>query len=245
MKCIFCGSEDVIQVQLNNLREKTSAEDDMYDVKYICQSCGKEFTVEKPVEKKSFLTTFFQIYVTADNIITVLIVISLGFMLVYSLLPETVKEEIEQVGLLEDQQQVPAENSMIPELQPVGSVNLDLPKEIEQYTIGSKTRLEELVKCGRIAGLSCNKATGEAAYEYIVSAFPHYYDSSDRMERVIYCGMICYLYFDKDSDESRLGYNVYYATRHVYTGRDTVNSEATLMVLNEMNEMLHPVLSAI
>lgn len=99
--------------------------------------------------------------------------------------------------------------------------------------------VDALVKLRKTDAENANESDLQVAIDFIKDNYPNYYDDITVTEKVIYYGSLLeYYYVDDDFDLYALGRDAVKATKYVYRGHETIETEATRINLENIEERL-------
>lgn len=103
---------------------------------------------------------------------------------------------------------------------------------------GETSMVDHLISMGKIdAGKEGAEEKANAAFEWIVSTAPQWYDGPEVMEQAIYNGtLVEYFYYVTDRVRSDIGKDTVQAVKYVYRGVETVLDDATQENIRQIKE---------
>lgn len=103
---------------------------------------------------------------------------------------------------------------------------------------GETSMVDYLIdKAKHDAGGEDAEAKANAAFEWIVSTAPQWYDGPEIMEQAIYNGtLVEYFYYVTDRVRSDIGMDTVQAVKYVYRGIETVLDDATQENIRQIKE---------
>ena len=128
-----------------------------------------------------------------------------------------------------------------------GEQNAEQPAETEQVKEfvlpeeepNTSAMVDALIAQARNDAETATEADLQTAVDFIRDNYPNYYDENEVTEKVIYYGALLQYYFKDDTgDFYILGRDALEATKYVYRGAETVETEATQINLESVKEVL-------
>ena len=129
------------------------------------------------------------------------------------------------------------DNASSAEEQTLDGLLLNLDGAIAETEVGSTERADAIISQARSDAETPSENIGNEAASFIVSAYPDFYDSTEIMEKVIYCG--AYLEYCNFNEASmKIGMDVVQAVKYVYRGAETIEDTGTQENLKQIGDAL-------
>lgn len=138
-----------------------------------------------------------------------------------------------------EEQQSSVVSEAVDEAKTLDDLIAALNESIADTEVGSTARADAIAMQAKADAKNATEDIGNAATVYIAETYPDFYDSTEIMEKVMYCGY--YLeYSDFGDAVSQLGQDVEQAVKYVYRGAESAEDEATQENLDQIKKVLEP-----